>query len=67
MPERWRVFRSFNSGDTWVAVNSGLSNLNVRALRINPASPTTLFAGTAGCVFRTFNSGGTWTAVNSGL
>src|SRR5262245_27917922 len=41
----------------------------VRALTIDPSSPTTLYAGTAsdGGVYKSTNGGVSWTAVNSGL
>jgi uncharacterized repeat protein (TIGR02543 family) len=40
----------------------------VFSLAINPATPTTLYAGTySGGVFRSTDSGATWTAVNTGL
>ena len=46
------VFKSTNSGTSWSAVNSGLTNTNVRALAIDPTTPSTLYAGTsAGGVF----------------
>ena len=37
------VFKSTDSGGTWGPVNTGLTNLNVTALAINPATPSTLF------------------------
>ena len=40
----------------------------IRALAIDPAVPTTLYAGTeTGAVFKTTNGGGNWTPVNTGL
>jgi uncharacterized repeat protein (TIGR02543 family) len=40
----------------------------VSSLAIDPATPTTLYAGTySGGVFRSTDSGATWTAVNTGL
>ena len=35
-------------GTSWTPVNSGLTATDVRALAINPATPTTLYAGTFG-------------------
>ena len=47
------VFRSTDSGATWTAVNTGLTNQSVYALAINPLTPSTLYAGTwGGGVFR---------------
>lgn len=61
------VFRSTDSGGSWSAVNTGL-DLNVDALAIDPATPSTLYAGSYDSgVFQSTNSGGSWTAVNTGL
>ena len=62
------VFKSTDSGGTWAAANTGLTSLDVLALAINPATPSTLYAGTyGGGVFKSNDSGGTWAAVNAGL
>ena len=50
------VYRSTNSGASWSAVNSGLTDpsgnpLNVYALAIDPHTPSTLYAGTDAGVF----------------
>ena len=42
------VFKSTDGGDNWVAINTGLTNRRVHALAIDPASPSTLYAGTRG-------------------
>ena len=39
----------------------------IYALAIDPATPTTLYAGTGGGVFKSTNGGGNWSAVNTGL
>ena len=61
------VCRSTDSGTTWTAVNTGLTDAWVTSLAINPATPSTLYAGTEGGICRSTNSGTTWTVVNSGL
>jgi len=58
------VFRSTNNGDSWTAVNIGLTN-DVQALAINMSGH--IFAGTTSGVFRSTNNGDSWTAVNIGL
>jgi photosystem II stability/assembly factor-like uncharacterized protein len=59
------VFLSTDNGSTWNTVNTGLTNLEVRALAV---SDSNIFAGTkGGGVFRSTNNGTSWTAVNSGL
>ena len=62
------MFKSTNGGGNWSAVNTGLTNTYVYALAIDPATPTTLYAGTyGGGVFKSTNGGGNWSAVNTGL
>ena len=59
------VFLSTNNGTNWTAVNTGLTNTDVRSFAI---SGTNLFAGTyGGGVFLSTNNGTNWTAVNTGL
>ena len=60
------VFKSTDSGGTWVA--SALGAQDVRALAIDPATPATLYAGTDyGGVFNSIDSGDTWTTANANL
>ncbi|MFA5873549.1 MAG: hypothetical protein WC832_06260, partial [Anaerolineales bacterium] len=47
--------------------NSGLTDTHVRALAIDPTTPSTLYAGTYGGVFKSTNGGGNWSALNTGL
>ena len=62
------MFKSTNGGGNWSAVNTGLTTTVVRALAIDPATPTTLYAGTyGGGVFKSTNGGGSWSAFNTGL
>jgi photosystem II stability/assembly factor-like uncharacterized protein len=62
------VFKSVDSGGTWVASNTGgLAERTVRGLVINAATPSTVYAGTDSGVFKSMDAGGTWAAVNSGL
>jgi uncharacterized repeat protein (TIGR02543 family) len=61
------VFGSINSGTTWTAMNTGLTNKDVLDIVINPSTPAILYSGTLGGVFRSKDSGTTWTAVNTGL
>ena len=62
------MFKSTNGGANWNAVNTGLTNTYVRALAIDPVTPSTLYAGTyGGGVFKSTNGGADWSAVNTGL
>jgi photosystem II stability/assembly factor-like uncharacterized protein len=65
---RGGVFRSTDGGITWSEVIAGLTNLDVRALAIDPQTPTTVYAGTyGGGVFKSTDGGGSWSALNTGL
>ncbi len=61
-------FKSTNGGENWNAVNTGLTNTQIRALAIHPQNPAILYAGTnEGGIFKSENSGENWIAVNTGL
>jgi hypothetical protein len=47
--------------------NNDLAEFGVRALAIDPLTPSTLYAGTWGGVFRSTDASNTWMAVNNGL
>ena len=53
----------------WTPMNTGLAapNQNVNCFAINPATPTTLYAGTTRGVFRSTDSGGHWVPASAGL
>ena len=68
------VFKSTDSGNTWTALNNFSGNPvqgppNVRALAIDPTTPTTIYAGTASSpgLFKTTNGGASWAPMNSGM
>ncbi len=49
-------------------INTGLDTRNVRALAIDPVTPTTLYAGTGGGgVYKSTNGGNNWSVMNTGL
>jgi hypothetical protein len=49
-------------------LNGGLPILPVQALVIDPVTPTTLYAGTAGGgVYKSTDGGASWSALNNGL
>ena len=58
------AFISTNSGDSWTAINNGLTNLLVYAFTMND---TYLFVGTDEGVSRSTDNGSNWTPVNNGL
>src|SRR6266852_4984349 len=54
------VFKSTDGGNTWSAVNTGLTTPYVDTLAIDPRTPTTLYAGTvAGGVLTSTDGGNT--------
>jgi hypothetical protein len=62
------MYKSTNGGDSWSAVNNGMTNKFVNALVIDPADSLTLYAATnGGGVFKSENGGGLWSEVNTGL
>lgn len=72
------VLKSIDGGANWTAINAGLTDLYVGALRMHPSNPQILFAATGNnaCsgghdgnivsgLFRTSNGGTSWTKVIS--
>ena len=55
------------SAGTNVWTSNGPEGGYVRALAIDPQTPTTLYAGTYGGVFKSTDGGGNWSTVNTGL
>lgn len=62
------IFYSSNGGTSFTARNFGLTRLEMRAIAIDPATTTLLYAGTDSAgVFRSTDAGGQWEALTSGL
>ena len=72
------IFRSTDSGDHWIEVDTGITALdsandgtryrNVSSLAADPTTPTVLYAGTDGAgVFKSTDKGDHWIVVNTGL
>ncbi len=62
------VYRSIDSGATWVAAYAGLTDQIIYAVAVNPSTPTTVYAGTdSGKVFKSTDGGVTWTPTSTGL
>src|SRR5512140_678525 len=55
------VIKSTDSGGTWLASGTGLTNAFVAVLAIDPSNSATLYAGTSGGgIFTSTDSGGSW-------
>jgi Viral BACON domain len=67
------LFKSTDGGDSWFAINNGLSDLFgnvsiITAVAIDPDDPNILYAGTSGRgVFSSADGGASWSEVNLGL
>ena len=58
------IYRSTDSGQSWVLSNTGNASIETRAFAM---IGTTIFAGTNGGVYRSTDGGQTWTSANTGL
>lgn len=63
------VYRSTDGGATWQQQNSGMGQVKVRALAIDPLNSRVVYAGRddGGGVYRSVDGGANWTALNEGL
>jgi uncharacterized repeat protein (TIGR01451 family) len=60
--------RSNNAAGNWLGINSGITDGNVVTFAIDPATPSTVYVGTAsGGVFKSTDGGSNWMASNFGL
>jgi photosystem II stability/assembly factor-like uncharacterized protein len=59
------VFKTTDAGAHWVASNSGLSNLGVPDLAIEPDNPQTVYAASGG-LFKGTGRGNSWSVVDAG-
>jgi photosystem II stability/assembly factor-like uncharacterized protein len=64
---RGGVFKSTDAGQSWTARSQGLTDLDIQGLVIDPASPSTLYAGTQLGLFKTTDGGASWSSVSSAL
>jgi len=70
------IFKSEDGGDSWRAINVGLTGNFVPSMVIDPLTPTTIYAAPVGYpsgpypvggVFKSTDGGETWNAANRGL
>jgi photosystem II stability/assembly factor-like uncharacterized protein len=61
------VFKTTNGGVSWTSASSGLPDTEiVLAFAIDPASPSTIYAGAFSGVFKSSDGGASWLLVNRG-
>lgn len=65
--EKKEIYRSVDGAMTWTKAGSGFSASELRAVVVNPADGTKLFAATKEGVLRSTDGGQTWSAANQGL
>lgn len=68
------LFKTTNAATSWKAVGSGLPNSIISTIAVDPAAPSTIYAGTTRSnqyesfgVFKSTNGGATWQPANNGL
>jgi photosystem II stability/assembly factor-like uncharacterized protein len=61
------VYASNDGCDSWTIKNSGLGNLYVNTIAIDPNNPNTIYAGTENGAYVSFDKGDHWGEINDGL
>lgn len=62
------VFRSDNAGESWTHLpTTGMINLNVESLAVDPRNTTVLYAGTWHRPYKSTDGGQTWRLIKEGL
>jgi photosystem II stability/assembly factor-like uncharacterized protein len=61
------VFRSDDSGTSWNEVSSGLPNIPVNAIEVDPTARDTVWVAADVGVYRSTDAGASWQAFNNGL
>jgi hypothetical protein len=65
------AFKSTDGGNNWASINTGLANLHVESLAIDPETPQTLYAGTQnwnqpnGSIFKSTDGGVNWSVLSA--
>jgi photosystem II stability/assembly factor-like uncharacterized protein len=54
------LFRSMDSGESWVESKQGLFNQDIRALAVDPKNPQLVYAGTPKGIFKSEDQGENW-------
>ena len=54
------IVKSLDAGQNWITLNTGLPNIALLALSVNPANSQEVFVGTASGLFKTTDAGFSW-------
>jgi photosystem II stability/assembly factor-like uncharacterized protein len=57
------AFKTSNAADSWSVMNSGLPNLTVNAIAVDPANPLMVYAAGLSALYRSTDAGATWKVV----
>lgn len=63
----WKTTNLLSGSPTWTAAGSGIPDVPVNTLAIDPAAPQIVYAGTDIGVFKSTDGGTTWTPFSNGL
>jgi photosystem II stability/assembly factor-like uncharacterized protein len=61
------ILKSVNGGESWEEMNTGLYDLNILTMKMDPEDPLILYSGTLGGLFKTTNGGKDWFPCNKGI
>ncbi len=61
------VWVSTNQGTSWTDISTGLPDIPVHSLVIDPANSNTLYVGTETGIYQSTNGGTSWSSFNSGM
>jgi photosystem II stability/assembly factor-like uncharacterized protein len=54
------VYKTINGGESWQPVNTGIGNMEVKTLIIDPGNPKTLYLHNGNYIYKTSNGARTW-------
>jgi hypothetical protein len=61
------IFKTLDAGDSWIDVGTGLPDVPLNAVTIDPANPSLVFAGSDIGVFVSEDAGASWQILDSGM
>ena len=67
IPHVWRGLVPTSGAAAWTSISTGLPDIPVNALVIDPASAAVIYIATDVAVYRSTNSGASWTQFSQGL